>query len=167
MSRLVKELLEHPEEDDMCGAMVDVLAPGEVRAPVPLGRAHASEHEQPEEVFGAAAPGAGPGGAAPGGVPGEDGGPGPSCHVVGATGGRAPAPIDGRVRDALQVELGAGGDHGRDAHAVLATLLGADVEQGADDDDGRWQGFGYRRGVGGLRGGPHCGRGGEGEGEAG
>jgi len=49
---------------------------------------------------------------------------------MGAAGGRAPRRGGGRVRDALQLELGVGGDHGQRADALLASVRGAEDEQG-------------------------------------
>ena len=94
-----------------------------------------------------------------GGVLGEDQGQGARRRVVGAAGGRAAAQGDRRVRDALRVELGAGGDRRRRATAVLAALRGAEDEQGVHRGGGRG-----RRCDGGVRrrGGQSRGGGGEG-----
>ena len=69
--------------------------------------------------------------------------PGTGGQVMGAAGGRAPAQGDGRVRHPLRVELGAGGDSGRRAAAVLAAVRGAEAEQGVHGGGGEgWGGDG-------------------------
>ena len=80
---------------------------------------------------------------------------------MGTAGGGAPPPGDGGVRDALRVELGAGGDHCGLADALLASVCGAEDEQGV-------HGGGVRgwRGDGGVAAGPGHGGGGRGQGKA-
>ncbi|CAD6333117.1 unnamed protein product [Miscanthus lutarioriparius] len=77
------------------------------------------------------------------GVLGEDQSPGAGSQVMGAAGGRAPAQGNGHVRHPLRVALGAGGDSGRRAAAVLAAVRGAEAEQGVHGGGGEgWGGDG-------------------------
>ncbi|CAD6267200.1 unnamed protein product [Miscanthus lutarioriparius] len=105
--------------------------------------------------------------APPGRIPGAEQEQRSRRQELGAAGGRAAAPRGRRVRDALRVELGAGGRHDGPAAAVLATVRGAGAQQGVHRGGDAARGGGEEeprrgRGRGEGRGGGSQGEGGSG-----